>query len=112
MIVAHVRIGSASGADTISVALVDGIVPDAGDFLAEAAQPAVVADQFEATLDWLGDTPLLGGRRYLLDLADQHTGVEVTAIKYRAGDSHARIAARCLTVLEAVQARHGLAGRR
>lgn len=96
VIVAHVRIGSASGADTISVALVDGIIPDAGDFLAEAAQPAVVADQFEATLDWLGDTPLLGGRRYLLELADQHTGVEVTAIKYRAGDSHARIAARCL----------------
>ena len=45
-------------------------------------QPAT-ADQFECTLLWLDDAPLLPGRRYTLVLGDQRVDASVTDIKHR-----------------------------
>ena len=54
-----------------------------GDVLSAAADPAEVADQFECTLVWLADEPLLPGRRYKLKIGTRTVGASVTAIKYQ-----------------------------
>jgi bifunctional enzyme CysN/CysC len=53
-----------------------------GDMLSAAAAPAEVADQFECTLVWMADEPLLPGRPYRLKIGARTVGATVTAIKY------------------------------
>ncbi len=53
-----------------------------GDVLSAAAAPAEVADQFECTLVWMSDEPLLPGRPYKLKMGARTVGATVTAIKY------------------------------
>jgi bifunctional enzyme CysN/CysC len=72
-----------------------------GDLLAAAAAPPPVADQFEATLIWLGDEPLLPGRQYLLKLATQTLPATVHEPKHKlAIDTMAELAARTLELNE------------
>ena len=54
-----------------------------GDVLSAAAEPAEVADQFECTLVWMADEPLLPGRPYKLKIGARTVGVSITAIKYQ-----------------------------
>jgi bifunctional enzyme CysN/CysC len=54
-----------------------------GDVIASAEAPPDVADQFEATVIWLHEQPLLQGRDYLLKLATQTVGATVSPIKYK-----------------------------
>ncbi len=53
-----------------------------GDVLSAATAPAEVADQFECTLVWMTDEPLLPGRAYKLKIGARTVGATVTAIKY------------------------------
>ena len=48
-----------------------------------AEPPPATADQFECTLLWLDEAPLLPGRRYTLVLDDQRVDASVTDIKHR-----------------------------
>ena len=54
-----------------------------GDVLSAAATPAEVADQFECTLVWMADEPLLPGRPYKLKIGTRTVGASITAIKYQ-----------------------------
>ena len=54
-----------------------------GDVLSAAAEPAEVADQFECTLVWMADEPLLPGRPYKLKIGARTVGASITAIKYQ-----------------------------
>jgi bifunctional enzyme CysN/CysC len=53
-----------------------------GDLIAAAADPAGLADQFEAHLVWMHEEPLLPGRPYLLKLGSSTATCTVTHIKY------------------------------
>ncbi len=54
-----------------------------GDVLAAAGAPVAVADQFCATLVWMGGDKLLPGRSYLLKLGTRMLAAQVTAIKHK-----------------------------
>ena len=54
-----------------------------GDLLNGADAPAGVADQFESTVVWMGDEPMLPGRQYVLRLGTATASATVTDLKYR-----------------------------
>ncbi|PWB59901.1 MAG: adenylyl-sulfate kinase [Nitrosomonadales bacterium] len=67
------------------------------DVISAANAPASVADQFEATIIWMHDAPMLPGRPYLLKLGAQTAAATVTGIKYQVNaGSPERLAAKNL----------------
>jgi bifunctional enzyme CysN/CysC len=54
-----------------------------GDVLAGAQSPPQVADQFEATLVWLQEEPMLQGRTYLMKAGTRTLSATVTPLKHR-----------------------------
>jgi bifunctional enzyme CysN/CysC len=73
--------GSAGQAVTLTLA--DEIDCSRGDVIAAAGDPPQVADQFEATVVWLGDEELRVGRGYWLKLATQTVTATVQQPKYQ-----------------------------
>ena len=62
---------------SVTLTLEDEIDCSRGDVLATADAPPQVADQFQATIVWLGETALLPGRSYWLKLGTQTVGATV-----------------------------------
>jgi bifunctional enzyme CysN/CysC len=54
-----------------------------GDILVAADNRPSVADQFEATLIWMSDQPMLPGRSYLLKTNTQTVAATVAPLKYK-----------------------------
>ncbi len=82
---------------SITLTLADEIDLSRGDMISSADQPAEVADQFEATLVWLGDAPLLPGRPYLLKLGGCTVNATVAEPKYQLDvNTQAHLAAKTL----------------
>ncbi|HRE43765.1 MAG TPA: adenylyl-sulfate kinase [Terricaulis sp.] len=54
-----------------------------GDMIAAAASPPECADQFQATITWMGDAPLLPGRPYWLKIGARTVGASITDIKHK-----------------------------
>ncbi|HYL02625.1 MAG TPA: sulfate adenylyltransferase subunit CysN [Steroidobacteraceae bacterium] len=54
-----------------------------GDVIAASGSPPQVADQFEATVVWLHDEPMLQGRTYLMKAGTRAASATVTPLKYR-----------------------------
>jgi bifunctional enzyme CysN/CysC len=54
-----------------------------GDLLASAAEPAAAADQFETTLIWMHEQPMLPNRQYLLKVGTRTVNATLAAPKYR-----------------------------
>jgi bifunctional enzyme CysN/CysC len=68
---------------SVTLTLADEIDVSRGDVLSAAADPPAVANQFEATIIWMHDEPLLQGRAYLLKLGTRTVTATVAPIKYR-----------------------------
>jgi bifunctional enzyme CysN/CysC len=68
---------------SITLTLADEIDVSRGDVLAAAGQPPEVANQFEATIMWMHDEPLLQGRAYLMKVGTKMVTATVAPIKYR-----------------------------
>jgi bifunctional enzyme CysN/CysC len=68
---------------SVTLCLADEIDCSRGDVIVAADAPAQIADQFEATLVWLADEPLLPGRPYWLKLGTQSVTATVQAPKYQ-----------------------------
>ena len=68
---------------SVTLTLADEIDCSRGDVICAAADPPQVADQFEATLIWMAEEPLLPGRGYLLKLATQTVGVQIQGLKHQ-----------------------------
>ena len=68
---------------SITMCLADEIDCSRGDVIVAADSPAEVADQFEATIVWMSEEPMLVGRQYWLKLATQTATVSVHAPKYQ-----------------------------
>lgn len=72
-----------------------------GDVIADAALPAVVADQFTAHLLWMGDDALLPNRSYGLKIGTRTVNARVTTIKHKLDvNTQAELAARRLQLNE------------
>jgi bifunctional enzyme CysN/CysC len=68
---------------SITVTLADEIDISRGDVLAAAGDPPAVADQFETTLVWFDDEPMLPGRPYLMKLGAHTVAAQVAEPKYK-----------------------------
>ncbi|MDB5470622.1 MAG: adenylyl-sulfate kinase [Caulobacter sp.] len=68
---------------SVTLTLEDEIDISRGDVIAAADDPVAVADQFEATLVWMDDEPMLPGRPYLLKIGAQTVQATITEPKYR-----------------------------
>lgn len=69
--------------ESVTLTFADEIDCSRGDVLAASAAPASVADQFQTTLVWMGDAPLLPGRPYWLKLGAQTVTATVHPPKYQ-----------------------------
>ncbi|MEE8230888.1 MAG: sulfate adenylyltransferase subunit CysN [Qipengyuania citrea] len=67
---------------SLTITLADEIDCSRGDVLAAADSPPEVADQFETTIVWMDDEPLVVGRAYWLKLGAQMVSVTVAEPKY------------------------------
>jgi len=68
---------------SVTLTLTDEVDISRGDLIAAAADPAETADQFETTLVWMHDEPMLPGRSYLLKSTTRTTGAVFAAPKHR-----------------------------
>jgi len=73
--------GAVAG-QSVTLTLTDEVDCSRGDVIVAAADPPQVADQFETTLVWMADEPLLPGRSYWLKLATQTVSATVQPPKY------------------------------
>src|SRR5690606_12502585 len=74
---------AAVAGQSVTVTLADEIDVSRGDVLCAADAPASVADQFEATIVWMHEQPMLQARTYLLKLATQTVTATITPLKYK-----------------------------
>ncbi len=68
---------------SVTLTLADEVDISRGDVISAADAPAEVADQFECTLVWMADEPMLPGRPYLLKIGTRTVGAAVTEPKYK-----------------------------
>ena len=82
---------------SVTLTLADEIDISRGDVISTADSPAGSADQFETTLVWMHDEPLLPGRPYLLKIGAKTVTATVTHIKYQVNvNTLEHVAARTL----------------
>jgi bifunctional enzyme CysN/CysC len=74
--------GAAAG-QSITLTLDREIDVSRGDLLVSSAEPASVADQFQATLIWMHEDAMLPGRPYLLKSGARTVTASITSPKYK-----------------------------
>jgi len=74
---------AAAAGRSITVTLTDDVDVVRGDIISAANDPAEIADQFETTLVWLGDEPMLSGRSYLLKIGARTVGAVFSTPKHK-----------------------------
>jgi bifunctional enzyme CysN/CysC len=67
----------------VTLTLADEIDVSRGDVISLADAPAQAGDQFEATVVWMADEPLLRGRTYLMRVGTKTVAATVAPIKYK-----------------------------
>ena len=73
----------ATAGQSITLTLTDEIDVSRGDVLAAAGAPPSVADQFQCTIIWMHEEPMLPGRPYMLKLGTRTVTGSITAPKYK-----------------------------
>ena len=68
---------------SVTLTLADEVDASRGDVICSAENPAQAADQFEATVVWMSDQPLLRGRNYLLKIGTKTVTATVAPIKHK-----------------------------
>jgi len=67
----------------VTLTLADEIDVSRGDVIASAEEPAHVGEQFEATVVWMAEEPLLRGRTYLMRTGTRTVPATVAPIRYK-----------------------------
>jgi len=81
----------------VTLTLADEIDVSRGDVIATLDEPAQVGNQFEATVVWMAEEPLLRGRTYLMRAGTKTVAATVAPLKYKLDvDTLERIAANQL----------------
>jgi bifunctional enzyme CysN/CysC len=68
---------------SVTLTLADPVDISRGDLISQADAPAGISDQFETSLVWMHDEPLLPGRFFLLKIGTQTVTASVMHIKYQ-----------------------------
>jgi bifunctional enzyme CysN/CysC len=68
---------------SVTFTLTDEVDCSRGDVIAAAGAPPEVADQFETTIVWMAEDPLLTGRSYWLKIGAKTVSATVTEQKYK-----------------------------
>jgi bifunctional enzyme CysN/CysC len=85
----------------VTLTLADEIDVSRGDVIAPVDSPAQVGDQFEATVVWMAEEPLLRGRTYLMRVGTKTLPATVAPVKHKLNvDTLDRIAADKLELNE------------
>jgi bifunctional enzyme CysN/CysC len=86
---------------SVTLTLADEIDISRGDLISAAQAPAEVADQFECTVVWMADEPLLPGRPYLMKIGARTVNATITEPKYKVNvNSMEHLAAKKLELNE------------
>jgi bifunctional enzyme CysN/CysC len=86
---------------SITITLTDEIDISRGDLVVAADEPAEVADQFEATVVWMNESPLLPGRSYFLKIGTKTVTATISPLKYKINmNTMQRLAAATLELNE------------
>jgi bifunctional enzyme CysN/CysC len=87
--------------ESVTLTLSDELDITRGDVIAHSHEPPGVADQFEATIVWMGDEPMLRGRSYLLHTGGKTVPATIAPLKHKLNiDTMAPIAATKLELNE------------
>jgi bifunctional enzyme CysN/CysC len=101
MFVGDRPVEAAVAGQSVTTVLADQLDVSRGDVIAGPDALPDVADQFQATVIWMHDHPMLPGRTYLMNLSTQTTTATIAPLKFKIDvDSHAHIAARQLELNE------------
>ena len=73
----------ATAGQAITLTLTDEVDVSRGDVLAAPQAAPGVADQFEATIVWMHDRPMLQGRSYLMKIGARVVNATVAPLKYK-----------------------------
>ncbi|HUL46878.1 MAG TPA: sulfate adenylyltransferase subunit CysN [Steroidobacteraceae bacterium] len=76
-------LGAASAGQSVTLTLDSEVDVGRGDVIAAAGAAPQVASQFEATIVWLNDEPMLQGRAYLLKSGARTVSATVTPLKHK-----------------------------
>jgi len=68
---------------SITLTLADEIDISRGDVISSAGEPAQVADQFEATVIWMNDHPMMPSRDYLMKIGARTVTAMIAPLKYK-----------------------------
>lgn len=68
---------------SITLTLADEVDASRGDVISTGEAPPSVADQFETTIVWMDDEPMLAGRPYTLKIGTQTVNATITSIKHQ-----------------------------
>jgi bifunctional enzyme CysN/CysC len=91
------EVSDAASGQSVTLTLTEEIDISRGDLISAGAAPPAVADQFEATIVWMHDRPMLQGRSYLLKIGTKTVSATVAPIKYKINvNTHEHVAARRL----------------
>ena len=92
---------SAVAGQSVMVTLADEMDVSRGEVMSTADAPPGVANQFEATIIWMHDQPMLQGRSYLVKLATQMATATIAPLKYKINvNSFEHVAAKTLELNE------------
>jgi bifunctional enzyme CysN/CysC len=76
-------LASASAGQSVTLTLDSEVDVSRGDVLAAGDAPPQVADQFEATIVWLHEAPMLQGRAYLMKAGTRTVSATIAPLKHR-----------------------------
>ena len=76
-------LGAASAGQSVTLTLDADVDVGRGDVIAAADAAPQVANQFEATIVWLNEEPMLQGRAYLMKSAARTVSATVTPLKHK-----------------------------
>ncbi len=68
---------------SVTLTLTDELDVGRGDMLAGAQDPPGIADQFQVTLIWMSDEPMLPGRPYVMKIGPATLTASVTAVRHK-----------------------------
>jgi bifunctional enzyme CysN/CysC len=73
----------AGAGESVTITLAEELDVSRGDMLVSPDARPDVADQFEATIIWMSEQPMLPGRAYLLKTSTQTVAATVAPLKYK-----------------------------
>jgi bifunctional enzyme CysN/CysC len=68
---------------SVTLTLADELDVTRGDVIAHNDEPPGTADQFEATIVWMGDKPMLRGRSYLMRIGGKTVTATIAPLKHK-----------------------------